>query len=237
MVLQIKYLLSGNEWNEYSEFVQNLVRNTKAINICDIGGGANPVLTLNFINENGLDCAIVDISAVELEKAPAGYNKLVRDIEAEYFDPTEQFDLVVTKMLAEHLHDGLLFHKNVFTMLKSGGVAVHYFPTLYTLPFLVNKISPERLSSLLLNLFLPRDRYQLGKFPAYYNWCFGPSPAMINMLTQIGYEIVEFKGIFGHTYYSRIPVVRDLHRAFAQYLVKHPTPYLTSFAQVILRKP
>ena len=35
----------------------------------------------------------------------------------------------------------------------------------------------------------------------------------------------------------RIPLLRNLHRVYTQYLVKHPTPYLTSFAQVVLRKP
>ncbi len=46
-----------------------------------------------------------------------------------------------------------------------------------------------------------------------------------------------YRGFFGNIYYSRIPILRDLHRVYTQYLVKHPTPYLTSFAQVVLRKP
>ena len=125
------------------------------------------------------------------------YKTLIRDIEAEDFVPTEQFDLVVTKMMAEHVRNGSLFHKNTFSMLKPGGIAVHYFPTLYALPFLVNRLIPERLSSLLLDLFSPRDRYQLGKFPAYDSWCYGPTPPMLKMLTGIGYEIVQFKGFFG----------------------------------------
>jgi hypothetical protein len=114
---------------------------------------------------------------------------------------------------------------------------VHYFPTLYALPFLVNMLIPEWFSSFLLDKILPRDRYQLGKFPAYYSWCYGPIPKMIIMLTDIGYEIVEYKGIIGSIYYKRIPILRDLHKLYMDYLVKHPNPYLTSFAQVILRKP
>ena len=208
------------------------MREYAARKICDVGGGANPVLPLQFIEENRLDCTVLDISSAELEKAPNGYKKLVQDIEAERYAPAEQFDLVVTKMMAEHIKNGRLFHKNIFCMLKPGGVAVHYFPTLYALPFLVNKIIPEWLSSFLLDVFLPRDRYQLGKFPAYYSWCFGPTPAMLRMLTEIGYEIMLYKGFFGSIYYSRIPILRDLHRIYTQYLVKHPNPYLTSFAQV-----
>jgi ubiquinone/menaquinone biosynthesis C-methylase UbiE len=235
--MNIFYLHSGNEWDEYSVFIKNQVEEHQACKICDVGGGANPVLPLQFINKNQLDCTVLDISSTELEKAPKGYKKLVQDIEAEDFIPTEQFDLVITKMMAEHLKNGRLFHKNIFCMLKPGGVAVHYFPTLFALPFLVNKLIPEWLSSMLLDILLPRDRYQLGKFPAYYSWCFGPTPTMLRMLTEIGYEIDMYKGLFGHTYFARIPILRDLHRAYTQYLVRHPNPYLTSFAQVVLRKP
>ena len=235
--MEITYLQSGNEFSDYHNVVQGLLQQYGARKICDVGGGANPVMSLQFVTDNQLDCTVLDISSAELEKAPKGYKKLIRDIEAESSVPTDQFDLVVTKMLAEHLRNGSLFHKNIFVMLKPGGVAVHYFPTLYALPFVVNRLIPEWLSSLLLDLFKPRDRYQLGKFPAYYSWCYGPTPSMLKMLTAIGYEIVQYRGFFGNAYYASIPILRDLQRAWAQFLVRHPTPYLTSFAQVVLRKP
>jgi ubiquinone/menaquinone biosynthesis C-methylase UbiE len=235
--MKITYLHSNNEWYEYSAFIQSLIQEYGAQKICDVGGGANPVLSLQFVNDNQLDCTVLDISSVELEKAPKEYKKLVQDIEAESCVPTEQFDFLVTKMMAEHLRNGKLFHKNIFSMLKPGGVAVHYFPTLYALPFLVNRLTPEWLSSVLLDMFLPRDRYQLGKFPAFYSWCYGPTPSMLAMLTEIGYEIVQYKGFFGNMYYTRVPVFRSLHQVYTQYLTKHPCPYLTSFAQVVLRKP
>lgn len=235
--MEIIYRITDNEWDDYSVFIQEIVKEYEIRNICDVGGGANPVLPLQFLRDNHLDCTILDISNAELEKAPGCYKKLVQDIEAKVIDLIDQFDFVVTKMMAEHIKNGKLFHKNIFSMLKPGGIAIHYFPTLYTLPFLVNKLVPKKLSSLLLDIFLPRDRYQLGKFPAYYNWCYGPTPAMLRMLNQIGYEIILYKGFFGHTYYSRIPILRDLHKAYSRYLVNHPNPYLTSFAQIILRKP
>jgi len=235
--MKIRYLISQNEWLEYSSFIQKLVQNYPVHKICDIGGGANPVLPLGFIKLNHLDCTVLDISSEELDKASDDYKKMVQDIEARDFIPSEQFDFVVTKMMAEHLHNGKLFHKNVFAMLEPGGIAVHYFPTLYSLPFLMNKLTPEWLSSFLLDVFLPRDRYRLGKFQAYYSWCYGPTPSMLAMLTEIGYEIIEYVGFFGSVYYKRVPIIRKLHRLYSNYLVKHPNPYLTSFAQVTLRKP
>jgi SAM-dependent methyltransferase len=235
--MEITYLHSGNEWTDYPDFVQGLVQQYGVSKICDVGGGANPVLSLTFLTDNQLDCTVLDISSEELEKAPKGYKKLIQDIEAKNFVFPEKFDFIVTKMMMEHIRNGKVFHKNIYTMLKPGGVAVHYFPTLYALPFLVNKLIPEWLSSFLLDVFLPRDRSRFKKFPAYYSWCYGPTPSMLRMLTEIGYEIVQYRGFFGSIYYSRIPILRNLHRVYTQYLVKHPTPFLTSFAQVVLRKP
>jgi hypothetical protein len=57
------------------------------------------------------------------------------------------------------------------------------------------------------------------------------------MLAEIGFETVEYRAFFGSTYYDRIPIIRSLHEAYSRSLAQHPNPYLTSFAQVILRKP
>lgn len=231
------YLEAGNRWSEYSELVKGLVQQHGARKICDVGGGANPVLPAAYVQAHNLDCTILDVSMEELAKAPAGYQKLVQDIEAHDFALRDCFDFVVTKMLAEHIRHGQLFHQNLYALLEPGGIAVHYFPTLYALPFVANRLAPQWLSSLLLEIFSPRERYRQGKFPAYYSWCYGPTQPMLMMLHKVGFEILEYRGLIGHTYFDRVPVVRELHRAFSRFLVRHPTPYLTSFAQVILRKP
>jgi hypothetical protein len=146
-----------------------------------------------------------------------------------------QYDLVITKMLAEHIKYGRRFHANVFWLLKPGGwlfiISHPVFPVHY------QQADSDWLSSILLDIFLPRDRYRLGKLRAYYSWCFGPTPAMLNMLVEAGYEILEFRGCFGHTYYTRIPLLKNLHETGSAYLSRHPIPQLTSFAQVILRRP
>jgi SAM-dependent methyltransferase len=235
--LKVIYKQSNNEWAEYPSFIQNVVERFSPKKVCDVGGGANPVLPREFIADRGIEYTMLDISAEELVKAPNEYKKIVQDIEAECLPWMSEFDLIFTKMLAEHIHDGRRFHKNVFDLLKPGGIAVHYFPTLYALPFIVNKIVPEKLSSDLLNIFAPRERFRSGKFPAYYDWCYGPTPRMLGMLVSIGFEIIEYQGLIGHTYFDRIPLVKEIHESYTKFLAKHPSPYLTSFAQVILQRP
>jgi len=115
----------------------------------------NPMLTTDFISSRNLDYVILDISENELGKAPDQYKKLAQDIMANDLSSTERFDLVFTRMLAEHVKDGELLHRNVYSLLNPGGFAVHFFPTLYAVPFLVNRLLPETLSALLD--FLPRE--------------------------------------------------------------------------------
>ena len=205
--------------------------------IVDVGGGANPALSLEYILANDLEYTILDISQAELQKAPTYHRKLVQDITAKHFSPFDQFDFVFTKMVAEHIKDAAQMHMNIHSLLRNGGMAVHLFPTLYALPFVVNRVLPEKLTSLLLDSFAPRNKHQHAKFPAYYSWCTGPTTGSLRRLKSLGYEIVEYKGLFGHEgYYRRIPPLLKLHRYMTQILLRHPSPYLTSYAYVILRK-
>ena len=112
------------------------------------------MLTPAFISSRNLEYTILDISENELGKAPDQYKKLAQDIMANDLSSTERFDLVFTRMLAEHVKDGELLHRNVYSLLNPGGFAVHFFPTLYAVPFLVNRLLPETLSAL-LDFFAP----------------------------------------------------------------------------------
>src|SRR5579862_8879641 len=145
--------------------------------VCDIGGGANPRLSLECIRELGLDYTVLDISEAELSKAPPGYCKVHADIADANLGIENQFDFVVSRMVAEHVSNARVFHRNVFAMLAPGGTAIHIFPTLFTLPFTVNKLLPEPLSEKILLALKPyrtRDG-KVGKFPARYEWCYGPT--------------------------------------------------------------
>ena len=114
---------------------------------------------------------------------------------------------------------------------------MHFFPTLFAFPFLMNRFLPERAARQALLAIRKRDLERHEKFPAYYSWCRGPTGAQIQRLTGLGWEIVDYVGLFGHGYYANIPVLRGAQRAFANMLVRHPLPWLTSYAYVVLRRP
>jgi hypothetical protein len=51
--------------------------------VCDVGGGAKPIASLSLLERYGLEYTVLDASAEELEKAPAGY----RTFQASILDP------------------------------------------------------------------------------------------------------------------------------------------------------
>lgn len=138
-------------------------------------------------------------------------------------------------------------HENVWGMLAPGGKAVHIFPTLFSPPFVVNRLMPEWLSARLLSWLQPfrAPEGNHAKFPAYYHWCRGPMPSQLRRLTGLGYGIEEYAGFFGHSgdvayctgYLNRLPPLCKLHEFLSRQLAKHPIAALTTIAYMVLVRP
>lgn len=115
---------------------------------------------------------------------------------------------------------------------------MHLFSTLYSLPFVVNRLLSEHVGEAILERLFPlRARAGAhGKFPAFYRWCRGPTHAQRERFEVAGFRVDEYVGLFGHFYYDRLSLVQRLEDGAASWLVDHPKPYLTSYAYVILTK-
>lgn len=235
--MEISYRNTDEAWQGFSPFLEEIIRRQDLNRVCEIGGGANPALPVDFIKEHRLKYTILDISKDELDKAPDEYNKLHADITDPTLELNEKYDLIFSKMLAEHVSDGFIFHKNVFKLLSDRGYAFHFFPTLYAPPFVLNFILPESLSNNILKVFSPRDKYKQGKFPAHYSWCRGPTRKQIKKFQEMGYRVEKYLGFYGHDfYYQKMGPIKKIHELISNYLTNHPVSYLTSFAYVLLRK-
>jgi SAM-dependent methyltransferase len=236
----IEYRLTHEAWDGYEAFLKQLVIARGCRTICEIGGGANPALSLDFVQAHQLEYVIIDISAEELAKAPAGYRKRVQDVTQPLTGEEGTYDLVFSKMLAEHVSDPVMFHRNLHRLLRAGGAAFHFFPTLYSPPFVLNLLLPERLAYFILNRVQSgREKGgRKGKFPAFYRWCRGPLPGQFRRLESIGFRVVRYLGFFGHSgYYQKVPWIKRGHESLCQWLQRHPIPWLTSFAYVVVEKP
>ena len=227
-------------WGKGPRFLADLVEKYRCQRILEVGSGANPTLDPDYVRRTGLQYVTSDLDEGELAKADPAFERLVIDLSSEV--PAEMvgsFDCVFSRMTGEHIRDGGKYHKNIYSVLRPGGISVHCFSTLWTLPFAVNYLLPDGLTQVILNLFNPReDAHQHGKFKAYYSWSRGPTKTMIKRFQSLGFEIVEYIGCFGHPYYSkRLPWLDSLERKKSAYLLKHPIPQLCSYSTIILRKP
>ena len=58
-----------------------------------------------------------------------------------------RFDLVISRMVMEHVRDAKRAWTNISGLLAPGGVAFAFHPTLYAPPFLINWLAPEALTA------------------------------------------------------------------------------------------
>ena len=206
---------------------------------CDVGGGAKPVVSIAQIQKFDLEYVVFDESQDQLNKTPLGYHLYQGSIldsaaVSELVGQRGAFDVVVSRWTAEHIPDGKLFHEQIFMMLRPGGTAIHFFPTLYSLPFLLIRLLSSDVSSSLLFRAFPKRQV---KFPAYYSWCRGPSDRQLRRLQAVGFSVDRYVGYFGHSFYARVKPLHLAHKAFTGMLLRHPLPSMTSFALVVLTRP
>ena len=229
-------------WERAPSFLEKQIVERRFRSIADVGGGANPMVPQEFVREHGLDYTVLDISREELAKAPADYEKIQVDITApsgvfRNRVPQEKFDLAFSHMLIEHLKNPMQAHWNIHSMLRRGGLAIHFHPSPNNLPLALNRLIPEGLSRRLVRLAQPgRDLSgKKGKFPAYYEMCGQPSKKLHARFEEMGYRVVQHTGFIGHGYYSRFPAVRNVEVAMRSVLLKARLP-LTSAMLLILEK-
>lgn len=229
--LDAEYAASG-----FKAKVVDLIATNRFTSVCDLGGGSRPLLTLEEVAELGLDYTILDISQEQLDRAPEAYGKVRADIceAVTTLGPSERFDLMFSKMVAEHVRDGEAMHRNVFALLRPGGIAFHFFPTLFSPVFVVNRVLPERLARPLCHTAFSKEK---EKFPARYSKCYGPTASMRRLFERIGYEILEHRPFYRSGYFARVPVLRELDDLLGAWAARRNSPWLCSYAYLVLRKP
>jgi SAM-dependent methyltransferase len=235
----VTYESSFELWDSYPSTLVDLAKEHGVQAVGELGGGANPLLadasTWGFVPTR----AVYDISVAEMDKAGDDLDKRQADLCQPLGGAGGEYDLVFSRMLCEHLPDPETFHRNCFHLLRPGGRSVHFFPTLYALPFVLNRLVPEQAARRLLSVVQPDrlDNPLTEKFPAYYRWCRGPTGRSLRRYEELGFEVERWRAGFGHSYYRRLGPVDRLEAAKTSFLLRRPVPALTSFAALVLRKP
>jgi len=218
----------------YDDALRSIVAQYPDADILELGGGRRPSFELTGMPDNLKSYTVNDISEEELSLVPDGYNTACFDVAGDASGFEGRYDVVFSRFLAEHVRDGRAMHRNIHKVLKPGGVAFHLMPTLYALPFVINRLVPERIGAKILTL---NPRREISpKFPAYYSWCRGDTRSMRRLFNRIGYENVEIRNFYGHFYYETIPLLRDLESWFAGLASRKQWSWCSSYAYVVARK-
>ena len=200
-------------------------------------GGANPLLSIDYVKNNQLVYHVMDVSTDELDKADLKYTKVTLDLEQPMEEPSFKYDFIFAQMTLEHIQDPHSFYTNVYSLLKPNGEAYFFYACLTSLPSFINFVIPEFLSEKILLALQPfRHNEKHGKFKAFYKWCFGPTAKNIKRFTNMKFKIVSYTGYFGHSYYQKIKPLNFLEKIKTKILLKYPTAYLCSYAHVVLKK-
>ena len=185
--------------------------------VLEVGAGRNPIFSPEEIKTHKIDYHANDISQVELDnmlvKYPARAFDTCAAIPAEWHG---KFDVVFSRMVQEHVRDGRAFYRNLAALLKNGGFALNFHPTLFAFPFIMNRIIPENLSEQLMFILAPqRSRERTPKFPAYSQFC-RHSEGVVAGIRACGFSAVRLYPFYYHGYYRRIPGLSQLHQWFSR---------------------
>lgn len=228
-------------WSRYKPTVTAIAQAYGLNRHLEIGGGRDPLFTPDEATAHGFDVTVNDISAGELARAPAAFDKLLCDVAAS--DTMERvrpgsYDFVYSRMVMEHVRDARQLWANQHGMLAEGGVALAFFPTLYAPAFALNRLVPEAVSSAFVRRLFP-DRHAEGdnpKFPAYYDHCFGDDAKVAPTLRAVGFSETLILPFYGYSYFWKVPGLRQLDAAFTRLARERDWRVFTSFAYAIAVK-
>lgn len=228
-------------WDNYENLVLDLSRRLALPDICEIGGGRDPMFDAAGASANGVNLIVNDIDAGELALTPAGLKTARFDIAGDLSEigkASDLYDMMISRMVFEHIDGVPQAWRNIHQLLKPGGVGLAFFPTLYSWPFLINHLIPESVSRALVHRFFPNraDDGNDPKFPALYDHCVSSGRKLRRMLDPIGFSEVHVMPFWGHGYLKRVPVAREIDNAINRLAAVTDMRLITTYAFVLVRK-
>lgn len=226
-------------WRDLRPTILGLIDRTRARKVLEIGAGRFPFLTLDETRTRGLELTVNDRLSSELEKAPDDFAKSCFDIADEL--PADAgigaFDFIFSRMVFEHVKDARKAWGNVHRLLVPGGVGFAYVPTLWSPPFVFNRLTSEALSAWILQrIDADRTADRVPKFPAYYDLCRADSKALEPKLKEIGFRELVVTPFFGTPYLPVLPVLKHIARVFDRAVEALDARTFASYAYIVVRK-
>lgn len=223
--------------DNYKPTIIAIIRNFGCRSVMEIGGGRSPLLTEDEVRALGIRYTVNDISQHELDLCPSWADKMCFDI-AGPSCPPGSFDLAFSRMVLEHVRHGGRAYENIFRLLVPGGIGLHFHPTLFAPPFIINYLLPDGLSRKVLSvagLRLTDTQVEYPKFPAYYSWCRSTSKVR-QQIRAIGFADVQLASFFGHGYFRKVPGLRVVDDWLSTAAQRRNLGWYTSYSYTIVQR-
>jgi SAM-dependent methyltransferase len=213
-------------YQTYYDVIDTVIKD--GFSVLEIGGGRHPSIR----NRKGLDYTIVDPDNSELTKSPEDIKQInctIQELEKEV-----KYDLIISKMVLEHVKDPDSFHKQVLELLKPNGSVIHFFACRNSLPALVNRLLPEAFGDMILKMINNRNLEESPKYEAYYKRTKGHVKSQIEYFLGMGYIIEEYNSFVGHKYFKSIPILGYFEKIYTKSLVYLKLKSISTVALVVL---
>jgi SAM-dependent methyltransferase len=232
----------GWAWDNYRPLVLALARmlrrEGRPARVLEVGGGRGPLFSVEQALSANIHLTVNDADARELSLGPEGFEHACFNIAGD-IDPklAGTFDLIISRMVMEHVKDAPRAWANMRELLRPGGVAFAFHPTLFGPPFVVNWLMPERASARVLRMVFP-NRHDTGypKFPARYEMC-RTDPTILNpIFSRCGFTETLIAPIWGHGYFRALPGIRELDQLLFRAAEARDWRGLTTYSYTLARR-
>lgn len=167
--------------------------------VYDVGGGKNPVITVERKAALRLKVVGVDIDRDELAAAPAGAYDATAPADITVYRGSGDADLVICQALLEHVRDTDGALAAIASILKPGGRALIFVPSRNAVYARLNLVLPQELKRRILFAIFPGMRRDHG-FPAFYDRC---TPAAFAEMSRRHGLVTDERRVYFHSEYFR----------------------------------
>lgn len=167
--------------------------------IVEVGGGKNPILSVEEKTRRGITVIGLDIDEEELTMSPAGAydHKIVADVTL-YREPLNA-DLIICQSVLEHVKDAKGAFRCLKNMAKPGGIVALFLPSRNAMFAQLNLLLPQQWKRNILFFIFPEKSRDQG-FQAYYDMA---TPRQYQVLAhEHDFDVVEQRSFFISSYFS-----------------------------------
>lgn len=224
----------GHSWPEFHKLVHEQLAKPETKKVLEIGPGFKPYLLPAEVSKYNIDYVLLDVDEKALKSHQKNFRILLHNLEEESFD--EKFDLVFSHMVLEHIQRPNEFHRHILSLMHYHTVVIHFFATKYGLPSLANILLPSSIADFLVYKIQKRNPEKDARYPAYYRKCTGPTTKINTYYDHLGYEIINYRGYLGHSYFSYYPILKSIEELWNRIIRCVNSPFLCSNAILCIRK-